>query len=165
MNVLISNDALNLLKELHCLCLYFRRLKHSTVRPFECEMCSKKYALRTLLNQHIRFQHCNERPVSCDICGKGFRTKSQLQKHSYSHRENTIDCEVCEHKSWTMEGYKIHLVASHPELAVEKKIHHYTCQYCSRRFAVLHQYKRHLAIHTGKVLKLLRSYSYLFEYI
>lgn len=126
------------------------RLKHSTVRPFECDICNKKYALRTLLNQHVRFQHCNERPVSCDICGKGFRTKSQLQKHSYSHRENTIDCEVCEHKSWTMEGYKIHLVATHPELAIEKKIHHYTCQYCSRRFAVLHQYKRHLAIHTGQ---------------
>lgn len=128
----------------------YRRLKHSTVRPFECNICNKKFALRTLLNQHIRFQHCNERPVSCTICGKGFRTKSQLQKHSYSHRENTIDCEACEHKSWTMEGYKIHLVATHPELAVEKKIHHYTCQYCSRRFAVLHQYKRHLAIHTGK---------------
>ncbi|XP_061175186.1 zinc finger protein 845-like [Saccostrea echinata] len=126
------------------------RLKHSTVRPFECNICNKKYALRTLLNQHVRFQHCNERPVSCNICGKGFRTKSQLQKHSYSHRENTIDCEACEHKSWTMEGYKIHLVATHPELAMEKKIHHYTCQYCNRKFAVLHQYKRHLAIHTGQ---------------
>lgn len=38
-------------------------------RPYKCEICSTRFALRSYLNLHVKSQHTTGNNV-CDQCGK-----------------------------------------------------------------------------------------------
>lgn len=54
------------------------------IMEYSCEICSKNFKFRSLLNMHSR-SHFKERPFLCSICGKGFTDKYGLKTHSITH--------------------------------------------------------------------------------
>ena len=54
--------------------------KISKRRPFQCEVCHKKFRQRGYLNIHKRI-HTGLMPYKCNICNRAFRQKTHVVKH------------------------------------------------------------------------------------
>ncbi|GAB0096616.1 zinc finger protein weckle [Sergentomyia squamirostris] len=85
-----------------------------------CEICSKNYSRRYLLNLHIRAVHSNEElPFVCSKCPKRFVTETKLRVHEMIH------------------------------LPDEEKFKH-PCPYCGKKFAEMRQVQTHIrVVHQG----------------
>ena len=54
--------------------------KTSKRRPFQCDICHKKFRQRGYLNIHKRI-HTGVMPYKCNICNRAFRQKTHVVKH------------------------------------------------------------------------------------
>ena len=54
--------------------------KQSKRRPFQCDICHKKFRQRSYLNVHKRI-HAGVMPYKCNICNRMFRQKTHVVKH------------------------------------------------------------------------------------
>ena len=58
-------------------------------KSFECDICSKKYATKCELKQHVGSSHKEKRPYKCKTCSFRFQYKKFLEKHTNEvHEEN-----------------------------------------------------------------------------
>jgi KRAB domain-containing zinc finger protein len=94
-------------------------------RPFQCDLCPKKYTSKHEIKQHLMATHsdknfkCNEcdfttktkkclnthkkrihsnlKPFSCQICDKKFKAKFEVQRHHQAvHKtDKDFDCKTC----------------------------------------------------------------------
>lgn len=62
---------------------------------FRCNECECAFDLREELMNHKILNHYSGIIHTCEECGKNFRKKSLLDMHMNSHKEKTIQCEVC----------------------------------------------------------------------
>ena len=53
---------------------------HCGEKPFECDICRKKFSRNSHLSRHQRI-HTGEKPYTCDICMKKFSRISSLTTH------------------------------------------------------------------------------------
>ncbi|KAJ8901360.1 hypothetical protein NDN08_007206 [Rhodosorus marinus] len=51
-----------------------------------CELCGKKFGVKSRMERHVRSVHENIRSHECGVCGSKFKQKSHLQKHERSHQ-------------------------------------------------------------------------------
>ena len=69
---------------------------HTNEKPYECDVCEKRFSQSSNLTKHMRI-HTNEKPYECDVCEKRFRTSSDLKTHMRIHtNEKPYECDVCE---------------------------------------------------------------------
>jgi hypothetical protein len=55
---------------------------HNQVKPFECELCLKKYSSKDSLSKHIKEKHSPDRcQFICHDCGRSFVYSYRLKKH------------------------------------------------------------------------------------
>uniref|UniRef100_A0A182R9T1 Zinc finger protein n=1 Tax=Anopheles funestus TaxID=62324 RepID=A0A182R9T1_ANOFN len=139
-------------------------------KPFECNICRKRFASAFFLLQHQqkvyrpkcypcticgrtfgrahdlsnhKTTHSNEAPFECSVCGRRFKNKLYLKNHLKLHTSNTKDqvCVECGKGFRTKDLLKTHLI-SHSQ---ERK---YACKACPATFKRLQCLKIHTRVHT-----------------
>ncbi|XP_066246590.1 zinc finger protein OZF-like [Euwallacea similis] len=82
---------------------------HSGDKKHSCDICSKKFKLRYLLEHHKR-THTGVQPYTCSKCTKTFTRSDGLRMHLQTHIESktTFQCQLCERLFKTKRGAKRH---------------------------------------------------------
>lgn len=82
----LYSNSLNINRCLTVLC--------SGEKPFECELCHKRFSRRDKLNMHSR-SHTGEKPHKCKHCPYAAADSSSLKKHLRIHYdERPFKCQI-----------------------------------------------------------------------
>lgn len=70
-------------------------IKHSTVKPYECEVCKKRFKHKKSYEKHMALgkHKKTETEHDCDFCDESFPTRDLLVDHfaEVHHEENIIN--------------------------------------------------------------------------
>jgi len=84
-------------------------------RPWQCEICNRKFAEKCTLKRHIRI-HTNEKPWKCQHCTKAFNQSCSLQAHLRIHTgERPFPCLFCEKRFRQSTHRRQHMKRCHRE--------------------------------------------------
>ena len=118
-----QNDLIDHLKDIHFI-----------DKPFDCQLCSKKFKLKSSLQKHFVLSHkeTDKTPLSfqCDLCPKKFIKKIYLTNHkcNFHNLAKNYMCSVCGKQFLTEASLKSHLSNIHQN-PMEFK-----CQNCPKIF-------------------------------
>lgn len=74
---------------------------------FECTFCRKRFTNARDLDIHTRF-HTGDYPHKCEVCGKKFNIKSHLNSHMEVHSDAVYDCPHCDYTCKTKASIRQH---------------------------------------------------------
>ncbi|XP_037029941.1 zinc finger protein 175-like isoform X1 [Bradysia coprophila] len=112
--------------------------RHSTLRPFKCEICPETFKFKKDLQTHYAY-HSDEMNFHCDECEKRFKTKRKLVIHKRIHtNEKSYVCEVCD-RSFLVSTYLRKHMRGHTG---QRKRH--ACTECSKDYSGITDLRRHL---------------------
>ena len=113
-----------------------KNCKSASEKPFECDICHKRYSYRQSLRNHKRI-HTDRNPYKCNICDKKFCNSSNLKIHRRIHTgEKPFKCNFCGKKHTQRSNLKKHERTHTGEKPFE-------CNLCAQTF----RQKSHLRNH------------------
>ncbi|XP_061725965.1 gastrula zinc finger protein XlCGF57.1-like [Cydia pomonella] len=114
---------------------------HEGIKPYNCNICNKRFAHRRGLYRHVKVTH-NKKRFQCEECNKLFTDASYLNKHKLLHRgEMPYNCDICKAKFKSK-----YILISHMGRHTGQM--HYSCKYCSLKFWDYKSLLYHRKIHT-----------------
>ncbi|XP_052859838.1 zinc finger protein 771-like [Anopheles cruzii] len=113
-------------------------------RPFECDICRKRFTLRENMNKHKRI-HQNDRRYECPLCEERFLHWAARSYHiaRVHTKEKRFACEYCGAKFRQSSHYNVHL-----QRHTGNRPH--GCELCPRTFPTPHALKLHMLSHSDK---------------
>lgn len=69
-------------------------------KPFECDVCQKRFSKSTSLKEHYR-HHTGEKPYACEFCDKRFRSTTGLGRYSLAHIRGRLTSNNPSHNSFS----------------------------------------------------------------
>jgi len=124
-------------------CILSGHKEFHPIKPFECSVCSKRFAHKCNLETHNRV-HTGEKPFECSVCMKRFSQKSHLESHFRTHTgEKPFECSICNKRF----GHKCDL-DRHTRVHTREKP--FECTICTKRFTCKLRLKLHSRTHTKK---------------
>jgi uncharacterized Zn-finger protein len=116
----------------------------TSLKPFGCETCGKRFSLRGSLRTHEKL-HGFRPTYSCDVCGKTFKVASGLKSHASLHSgQKPFHCDVCG-KTFTLKGS----LKTHSALHFTAQ-ESFPCFICKKTYKGRASLKSHFAMHSGK---------------
>lgn len=117
---------------------------HSNIKEFSCTMCSKTFKSKQNLVNHENF-HYGLKSFTCETCQKSFTTKTNLDVHMKSHslQSDQFECSVCKKFFRTKAYLKIHIKTHY------KSLQNYAC-FCGKTFIQLCDLKIHSRTHSNQ---------------
>ncbi|CAG9785463.1 unnamed protein product [Diatraea saccharalis] len=114
--------------------------RHHFSEGFICDVCGKRYLMRSQIVEHIRQQH-GEKTFICDICGMEFRRNFNLKQHIRTrHHVTKVQCTHCDKTFKNEVILKSHL----REVRTGKP---YKCDVCSKYYRNPSLLKAHMIWH------------------
>ncbi|XP_055705326.1 zinc finger protein 62 homolog [Phlebotomus papatasi] len=121
--------------------LHFRM--HTGIKPYECAVCDKAYAVKKSLINHLFMKHNKNKKKTevCQICGKAFYFVKSLEIHMrqiHPSQRERYPCFVCG-KTYASRG----TVSTHMKSHI-KQSGDYPCSKCNKSFDTRAAMLRHL---------------------
>ncbi|XP_046408157.1 zinc finger protein 271-like [Ischnura elegans] len=89
--------------------LKFHMLSHDPEKKFVCHLCPKSYKQPGDLFIHVRNIHMKIKPHECSICKKRFALRKSLREHYAVHSDHRpFKCKYCEKYFKTKNGVSAH---------------------------------------------------------
>lgn len=98
---------------------YYQKTRHMVqvhnAEGVKCEVCDKRFNLKSNLISHMRNVHLKERPYECSVCNMGFFIKRQMLYHYMATHTNerNFKCEVCGKAYATQCSKRKHMKKNH----------------------------------------------------
>ena len=117
---------------------------HTGDKPYECDVCNKRFSRSSVLTLHKR-THTGDKPYECDVCNKRFSHSGNLTMHKRTHTgDKRYECDICK-KRFSYSS----ILTMHKRTHTEDKP--YECHVCNKRFSESYNLARHkISAHKGK---------------
>ncbi|XP_059056422.1 zinc finger protein 91-like isoform X13 [Achroia grisella] len=98
---------------------YYQKTRHMmqvhNAEGIKCDMCEKKFNLKSNLMLHMRGVHLKERPYECSVCSMGFFIKRHMLGHYMATHTNErkYKCDVCGKAYATQNSKGKHMKKNH----------------------------------------------------
>lgn len=98
---------------------YYQKTRHMmqvhNAEGIKCDLCDKKFNLKSNLMLHMRSVHLKERPYECSVCSMGFFIKRHMLGHYMATHTNErkFKCEVCGKAYATQNSKRKHMKKNH----------------------------------------------------
>ncbi|CAG4962191.1 unnamed protein product [Colias eurytheme] len=117
---------------------------HKKMYKYKCDICGKKFQVRTWLEQHQNV-HTDVRKYVCDICGAGFHmdrylTSHKTAKHPETRANKPYTCSHCSKIFHSRNSLILHLQENDMDTD-------YLCDICGKVMKNLKQLKAHRRTH------------------
>ncbi|XP_062545983.1 zinc finger protein 184-like isoform X2 [Armigeres subalbatus] len=115
------------------------------LKQHQCSSCGKRFINRALLENHERI-HTSQKPFPCTICSKKFRSRSNLLAHQKLHSEVPEHTKhICQicNKGFSRKSY-----LKHHDSLLHSEETPFGCNFCPIRFKAKANLRLHLRTHT-----------------
>ncbi|XP_058065733.1 zinc finger protein 324A-like [Anopheles bellator] len=119
-------------------------VRHSSARPYACDLCPARFVTQGEERAHNRTVHTETKKFECDLCGTKWYSRNGLKKHRQTHMgERPFSCNLCEWSFTAAHHLKRHMVVHTGERS-------YKCGFCGKQFAQGSVLVKHTRTHIGE---------------
>ena len=142
------------------------KMEHEEKKQYQCEICDRTFFRSSHLKRHV-LTHSTGRVNTCDYCGKPFNSMANLRRHlMINHKKDSKhQCQVCGQMILQPSHLVKHVREHQCDVVAVKKGESifpvdnaangeqaFKCYICKKMFKEHILLKRHLQVHTNKVL-------------